>query len=313
MEVKTKGLTKNFGSRTVVADLNIEIKPGQILGLLGPNGAGKSTTIKMLTGQLTPTSGTIILDGEEYSSIPLKLRGSIGVMPQEIIVWENLTIKENLHFTATLQNMPHSLAEKRVADLVTGLKLERELNTLTKNLSGGYRRRVNLAISLIHDPSLIFLDEPSPGVDAQTRRFLWDFIKQLRNENHAIVLTDHYLEEAEKLSDYVVIIDEGKVIAEGTVAQLKAEHGDGTVIKIKVEADVPEGSIKNALSKLPFRQEEITNSDHTISIITTEGVKSLQKVTDILAQEKVRIENISLSEPSLEDVFLLLTGKEIRE
>lgn len=313
MKIKTKGLTKHFGDKTAVDSLDLEIKPGEILGLLGPNGAGKSTTIKMLTGQLAPTTGNIVIDDQNYSQIPDKLRGQIGVMPQEVIIWDDLNIEENLRFSGSIQNMSQKHINERVEFLIEGLKLSRELKTLARELSGGYKRRVNLAISIIHNPSLIFLDEPSPGVDAQTRIFLWEFIKSLRDDNNAIVLTDHYLDEAEKLSDYVVIIDQGKKIAEGTVQELKKKHGNSTALRIEIAGETPQGKIEQAIQDLPFPQENIKLLDQNINIYTDRGIDILQKVKMTLDQHKLTISNISLSEPTLEDVFISLTGKDIRE
>lgn len=312
MYLKTKNLTKSFSERTVVDNLELDIRPGQILGLLGPNGAGKSTTIKMLSGQLKPNSGTITIDDKEYGSVPDKFRGSIGVMPQEVIIWEDLNIRENLEFTASIQRLPKAKTEEMVNQLIAGLQLEKEINTLGRDLSGGYKRRVNLANSLVHDPSLIFLDEPSPGVDAQTRRFLWEFIEGLRDDNHAVVLTDHYLEEAEKLSDYVVIIDDGKVIAEGTVSELKNDYGKGAVIKVglasKQELD------KKKLSKIvDDKDSNVELKDKELVILTDQGYEHMQVIIKQLEAKDIKIEQASVSQPSLEDIFLLLTGKEIRE
>lgn len=313
MLVKTKELSKKYGGRTVVSGLDLKIEPGKILGLLGPNGAGKSTTIKMLTGQIKPTSGSIEIAGQDYESIPPEMRGNIGVMPQEVVIWEDLNIRENLEFTATLQELPRAVAKERVDFLIEGLKLERELKTLGRDLSGGYKRRVNLAISIIHDPSVIFLDEPSPGVDAQTRRFLWEFIEGLRDADHAIVLTDHYLEEAEKLSDYVVIIDQGKVIAEGTVPELKQEFGQGKSLKVTLSENTKPDQLSKLVAELDWEDESVVIGENSFSAFTPDPLKAMETVTEKLAEAKLGSENISISEPTLEDVFIILTGKEIRE
>ena len=314
MNIATKNLTKSYGSKVAVSDLDLRIKPGQILGLLGPNGAGKSTTIKMLTGQLQPTSGEIIVDGKKYTSISEKQRYQMGVMPQEVIVWEHLNILENLEFTAKLHGMSHKKTKQRVEMLMSGLHLSGEAKTLARNLSGGYRRRVNLAISIIHDPAVVFLDEPTPGVDTQTRRFLWEFIKELGGDkNKSVVLTDHYLEEAERLSDYVVIIDEGKLVAEGTVAQLKKEHGHGTAIEIRLPEEIKQGELSALRAALSETFSSVNYSDSLITVLVEDGLDSLGVVMRVLEQKKIKAVNLSLKEPTLEDVFLILTGKNIRE
>lgn len=230
MNVQVENLTKLYGDKAAIKNISFNIKPGQILGLLGPNGAGKSTTIKILSGQTAPDSGKIFLDGVEYSKIPNNLRGKIGVMPQEVIIWEELNVKENLLFTGRMHDIDKVILNKRVEELIESLNLQSELKTLAKHLSGGFKRRLNLALSIIHEPSLIFLDEPTPGIDPQNRRFLWEFINSLKNnKERSLVLTDHYLDEAEKLCDYVVIIDNGELIAEGTVNQLKEKYCEDPV------------------------------------------------------------------------------------
>lgn len=313
MQIKTENLTKKYGSRVVVSDLNLSIKPGQILGLLGPNGAGKSTAIKMLTGQTLPSSGKIIVDGKSYNHIPKEIRNLIGVMPQEVIIWEDLTIEENLKFSATLQNMNSLEIKKQVEFIIEGLSLQKERHTLAKNLSGGYKRRVNLANSIIHNPSVVFLDEPTPGVDPQTRRFLWDFIKNLKTTDRAVVLTDHYLEEAEKLSDYVVIIDDGQLIAEGTVSDLKHKYGEGSSIEVKFDIDVLENQIELIYKNLQPKYTKVSNLNNSISILDKDGIKVIKEVSAYLDSIDVNALTISLREPTLEDVFLILTGKNIRE
>lgn len=227
MHISCEHLSKTFGNKHAVKDISIDIRPGTILALLGPNGAGKSTTIKMLTGQVKPTSGQIIIDGSSHPSLPEDIRWKLGIMPQEIIIWDDLTIQENLEFSASLYKIKKEEAAKQIAYLIEELKLTPELHTLAKNLSGGYKRRLNLAISVIHNPKVVFLDEPSPGIDAQSRHLLSSFIQHLAKEqNCAVVLTDHYLDEAEKLADYVVIVDHGSIVAEGTMQELKEKHSE---------------------------------------------------------------------------------------
>ncbi|KXK27008.1 MAG: Daunorubicin/doxorubicin resistance ATP-binding protein DrrA [candidate division WS6 bacterium OLB20] len=236
-------------------------------------------------------------------------------MPQEVVIWDNLTIIENLIYSARLQNMPADKTRSRTDYLIEALNLEKETHTLARNLSGGYKRRLNLALSIIHDPTLLFLDEPTPGIDAQSRRFLMDYIRDLSDSNnYAIVLTDHYLDEAEKLSDYVVIIDDGTVIAEGTVPQLKRMYGKGSLLNIELEEATPEPSISALQQELTKQfHKELTRSDHTLTCLTEDPVQSIQFALNAIRQTDVQAVNVSVKEPTLEDIFLLLTGKEIRE
>lgn len=315
MNIQAKNLSKSFGNKAAVKDLSIDIKEGQVLGLLGPNGAGKSTTIKMLSGQIAPSSGTIVIDGKEYSRVPDTFRGKIGVMPQEVVIWDNLNIEENLLYTATLQEVDNKIARKRADYLIEALHLKKELDTLARDLSGGYKRRLNLAISIIHDPSLLFLDEPTPGIDAQSRRFLMDYIKELADtDDYAIVLTDHYLDEAEKLSDYVVIIDDGGIVAQGTVPQLKKQHGDGSILVVDLDESLDKKTM-DALTQ-EFKQNfkhEIRRTNHTLATVADDPLKAMQTGIAALNKHNLNALNISVKEPTLEDIFLLLTGREIRE
>jgi ABC-2 type transport system ATP-binding protein len=313
MHISCLHLEKNYGSKVAVKDISLDIIPGKILALLGPNGAGKSTTIKMLTGQVIPSGGIIKIDGKEYPSFPSDFRANLGIMPQEVIVWDDLNIKENLEFCSRLYKMNKSLAKTRIQKLIEDLKLTPEIKTLAKNLSGGYKRRLNLAISIIHDPKVIFLDEPTPGIDAQSRILLTDYIQTLaQTGDYAIVLTDHYLEEAEKLADYVVIIDKGQIVTEGTVSELKAKHGQGNLLQIHLNPK----SLEDKQKLLSLFEKDFENpklSKETINILVTDPSQSLNKALEIVSSNGLDMLNINIKESTLEDIFLLLTGKEVRE
>jgi len=306
-------LSKSFGSRQVVKNISLDIIPGKILAFLGPNGAGKSTTIKMLTGSLRPTSGQIIIDGKTHAHLPFEIKLKLGVMPQEIIIWDDLNILENLEYSATIYGLSKEEAKERVKDLIQALKLEPELKTLAKNLSGGYKRRLNLAISIIHNPEVIFLDEPTPGIDAQSRILLTEYIQKLvATGKHSVVLTDHYLEEAEKLADYVVIVDNGEIITEGTVAQLKAKHGKESLLQIHLDPQATSDYHTTlAIFTKVFPQACLIKD--TINISISEIGKNLNQAIEIVETNHLQILNLNIKQPSLEDIFLLLTGKSVRE
>jgi ABC-2 type transport system ATP-binding protein len=310
MKISAKNLLKKYSERTVVSDITLTIEPGKILGLLGPNGAGKSTTIKMLSGQIKPNSGEISVDGTNYNYLPEELRTRIGIMPQDIIIWDDLSILENLQMSAALFNLTTERTKERIDFLIDALKLSPELHTLARNLSGGYKRRVNLAISVIHDPEVIFLDEPTPGIDAQSRLLLNEFVQSLADTGkYGIVLTDHYLDEAEKLCDSFVIIDNGKIVTEGTLAELKKRHGQGKFMEIELEE-----TSKNKIEKLllqEFPQGKVIRN--TFVCLANDLLGTLSKATKLIEEQGLSIQNISIKEPSLEDIFLLITGRDLRE
>lgn len=317
MKLTCSNLTKSFSGREVVKGVDLTITPGKVLGLLGPNGAGKSTTINMLTGQLKPDSGTISIDGQEFSAFPVERRHEIGLMPQEIIIWNDLTIKENLEYSASLFKLSKDLTKARVQELIDGLQLAPEINTLAKNLSGGYKRRLNLAISVIHNPSVVFLDEPSPGIDAQSRLLLTTYIERLaKEEGKAVVLTDHYLDEAEKLSDYVVIVDGGEVVTEGTVQQLKNKYGKGNIIQIHLDPEKCSELLAAPDSMLAMFEKDFETpaiAKETITMLTDNPGKGIQKALKIVENNNLEILTINIKESTLEDIFLLITGKDVRE
>ncbi|MEM1312059.1 MAG: ABC transporter ATP-binding protein [Patescibacteria group bacterium] len=313
MHIVSKNLSKRYRSKLAVKDVSLDIKPGQVLALLGPNGAGKSTTIKMLTGTMKPTSGQILVDGVKYSHLPHSIKSQLGVMPQEIIIWDDLNILENLQYSATIYNLSQVDAKSRISALIEGLKLESEIKTLAKNLSGGYKRRLNLAVSIIHDPEVVFLDEPTPGIDVQSRILLTDYIKNLvKAKNHSVVLTDHYLEEAEKLADYVVIIDNGEIIAQGTVQELKAKYSKENLLQIHLQpSDV--NTYEQVLSyfQREFSQAQLTEG--LISVSVSDLSTSFDKALSIVKKHNLNLLNLNIKQPTLEDIFLILTGRGVRE
>jgi ABC-2 type transport system ATP-binding protein len=312
MNIKAIGLIKKYKGRKVVDDLSFEIRNGQILGLLGPNGAGKSTTIKMLSGQIKPSGGQIELDGVKYDSVPDDFRYQIGVMPQEVVIWQDLNVKENLEFTGKLYGLSNDVIRKRRDYLIDALNLGKELKTVAKVLSGGFKRRLNLAITIMNEPSAVFLDEPTPGIDPQNRRFLWDYIRNLKSTNRSVILTDHYLDEAEKLADYVVIIDNGKVVATGTMPELRAKYGSGTLFLIHFE-DPPVTKLRELVKEFSQKLTDVKVFDNTLSIQTKDAINDVKYVLQQLSLYNLRYKDFQLKEPTLEDIFLILTGKNIRE
>jgi len=313
MHITCQNLSKKYGSKLAVKDISLDIKPGQVLALLGPNGAGKSTTIKMLTGTLKPSSGKITIDNKEFSHLPFEIKSKLGIMPQEIIVWDDLNILENLEYSATIYNLSKAETKSRCQTLIKDLKLEPELKTLARNLSGGYKRRLNLAISIIHNPKVIFLDEPTPGIDAQSRILLTEYIQKLvTTNNQAVVLTDHYFEEAEKLADYVIIIDNGKIITEGSVVELKAKHGNQNLLQIHLNPS-SQNNYNQVLNLFQKTFPKVSLAKDKLNISITEVGQNINKALELIESNNLKVLNLNIKQPSLEDIFLLLTGKDVRE
>lgn len=214
-------LTKRFEDITAVDGLNLEVEKGELFGLLGPNGAGKTTTINVLCGLLKPTSGSVMVGGYDVQKEPEKVKQLIGVCPQDTAVFSYLTGRENVELFGNLHAMPKDKLKKNTEELLRKLGLLEDADRRVGKYSGGMRRRINLIMALVHDPEIAFLDEPTVAMDVQSRHAVWDFIKELKTKNKTIILTTHYMEEAEELSDRVGIIDHGKLIALGTPKQLK--------------------------------------------------------------------------------------------
>lgn len=219
-----KNVTKKFGDFTAVNDVSLEVNEGEIFAFLGPNGAGKSTTIKMLTTLLHPTSGTLELAGHDVIKNPGAARKSFGVVFQDPSLDDELTARENMEFHAALYSVPKEGLREKITELLTLVELETRQNHYVKTFSGGMKRRLEIARGLLHNPHILFLDEPTIGLDAQTRRLLWDYVMRLSRENHmTIFFTTHYLEEAEMVAERIAMIDHGTIIAKGTAEQLKKQ------------------------------------------------------------------------------------------
>jgi len=218
-----ENITKKFEDVTAVDGLSLVVNKGELFGLLGPNGAGKTTTINILCGLLKPTTGSVKVGGYDALKEPSKIKELIGVSPQETAVYPHLTGKENIELFANLHAMPKEKLKRNVDDLLRKLSLRDHAKRRTGKYSGGMMRRINLAMALVHDPEIAFLDEPTVGMDPQSRRAVWDFIRELRKQNKTVLLTTHYMEEAEELCDRVGIIDNGKLISLGTPQQLKRQ------------------------------------------------------------------------------------------
>ena len=274
--VQVEGLTIRFGDFTAVDDLTFSIKRGEIFGFLGPNGAGKTTTIRAITTIQRPTSGRIVIDGHDSSSDYLAARRCIGIAQQHISLDKDLSVRQNINYHAMLHKIPKDVMEERVKELSETLGLGEHMDKKIADLSGGWKRKAAIVCSILHDPSVLFLDEPTAGLDTQSRHLLWELVRTLNSHGTTIFLTTHYIEEAESLCDRVAIIDRGKLTAIGTVEELRDMIG-------KITVDVTEG---NKTIPHHFRSREEAKS-----FAETQGG-----------------EFYNIRRTTLEDVFLELSG-----
>jgi ABC-2 type transport system ATP-binding protein len=308
--IEAKNLFKSFGDFVAVDNLNLKIKKGEVFGFLGPNGAGKTTSIKMMVGLLRPTGGQILVDGQDIAQAD---RLKIGICPQDIVLWESLTCKESLKFMGQMYEVPEDVLKIRVESLLEDLILMDKANTLVSNLSGGMKRRLNLAMALIHSPEIVVLDEPSEGLDPQSRRVLWNFIRSLRdNEGKTVILTTHLMDEADGLSDRIAIIDHGKLLRLDTPKNLKNEFGEGDIVEIHLADPKMNPEVINELKTMETI-DSVTEVDGKINIRTLNAVGKLPEIMSKVQDMNTEIADLSLHPNTLEDVFIELTGSSLRE
>jgi ABC-2 type transport system ATP-binding protein len=308
--IEAKDLTKRYGDLMAVDGLNIGIKKGEVFGFLGPNGAGKTTSIKMMVGLLKPTSGNVFINGIDVHKIE---KGTIGICPQELMLWENLTCKESLNLMADMYEVPKKIRDPRVKKLLKDLFLEEKADTIVSKLSGGMKRRLNLALSVIHEPEVVVLDEPSEGLDPQSRRVLWNYIRALRDEEgKTVILTTHIMDEADQLSDRIAIIDHGKLIKLDTPENLKKEIGEGDVVDMKI-SDASRN--QDLINELAAKEDVISVVEikGRINIRALNAVAKLPMMMQTVERLNVQVEDISVRQNTLEDVFIDLTGTGLRE
>lgn len=308
--IEVKNLTKKYKELVAIDGLNLEVRKGEILGLLGPNGSGKSTTINCLLSLLSYSEGSIKVFGEDLEPDSYESKRKIGVVFQDVAVFDELTVYENIEYFCGLYIKDKALRKKYIEEAIELVSLGDFKNFYPKKLSGGLLRRLNIACGIAHKPELIFLDEPTVAVDPQSRNSILDGIKTLRDEGATIVYTTHYMEEVEILCDRVVILDHGKVIAQGTVDELKAL----AKIEEKVSVEVADISKKSVEEIGKFKNVEVvTYQDGLLYITYTKGKNNLDNLLDYLKKNGIKYNSIFSERPTLNDVFLELTGKELRD
>ena len=310
--VETKSLTKSFGNVIAVNDISFSVKTGEIFGFLGPNGAGKSTTMMILTTLLKPTSGQALISEFDVMNDAKKVRENIGYVQQETTVDEYLTGRENLLLQAKLNHIPKKEINKRIDDILELIELSDKQNESVVTYSGGMRKRLDIAGGLLHRPKVLFLDEPTVGLDIQTRRKIWEYIKKIHIEfNMTIFLSTHYMEEADRLCDRVGIIDGGKIQVIDSPENLKNAMGN-EVISIILDENKIHDSFLPKLKEIEF-VKNITEDGAKLTLFVSNGTQVIPKIFQISSELDIKIITISLTRPTLDDVFLSYTGHEIRD
>jgi len=310
--IETKSLTKSFGNVIAVNDISFSVNVGEIFGFLGPNGAGKSTTMMILTTLLKPTSGQALISEFDVMSNAKKVRERIGYVQQETTVDEYLTGRENLLLQAKLNHIPKNEINSRIDEILKLIELSDKQHDSVVTYSGGMRKRLDIAGGLLHRPKVLFLDEPTVGLDIQTRRKIWEYIKKIHTEfDMTIFLSTHYMEEADNLCDRIGIIDGGKIQVIDSPENMKNAMGN-EVISLIMDDSNSHDSFLSQLKKIEF-VKNINEDGEKLTIFVSNGTQVIPKIFQISSDLEIKINTISLTRPTLDDVFLSYTGHEIRD
>jgi ABC-2 type transport system ATP-binding protein len=307
--IRVENLEHSYGDFKAVDDISFSVKKGEIFSFLGPNGAGKSTAINVLITLLALQKGKASIDSHDVTKDPQKVRESIGIVFQDVTLDRDMTVWEILEFHGRLYNMPREERKKRIEELLGLVQLTAKRDERTKNLSGGMKRRLEIARGLMTRPKVLFLDEPTIGLDPQTRMRMWEYIKGVNHEGTTIFLTTHYMDEADQLSDRISIIDQGKIIISGTSWELKNTLGQDIIY---LETNDNENAIR-LMRNLPSVRDVKTKKRAFVLMVNDDGTKVLPVVIDTLRNAGIDISTINLKKPSMDDVFVFYTGKDLRD
>ena len=308
--IEVQNLHKAFGERQAVQGVNFTVEKGEIFSLLGPNGAGKTTTLSMLSCLLRPDQGDAFVMGHSILTDQLGVKASLGVVPQEIALYEDMSARENLNFWGKMYGLRGAALRKRVDEVLELIGLTDRAREYIKKYSGGMKRRVNIGVALLHQPRVIYMDEPTVGIDPQSRRNILDSVVALKGQGVTVLYTTHYMEEAQELSDHIAIMDNGKMIASGTNADLVKIVGEMDRISVTINAEstrvIEAWQAVHGVSR-------VTADDGTITILADDSNRVLPRLFETAAAKAVRITSVDIQEPNLEAVFLHLTGKALRD
>jgi len=308
--LEVRDLRKVFGDLVAVDGISFAVGEGEIYGFLGPNGAGKTTTISMICGLLKPTEGEVLVQGLSVADDPRAVKRRMGVVPQEVALYEELSARANLEFWGGIFDLRGKEMKDRVAELLDQVGLDERASEPVKNFSGGMKRRLNLAMGLVHDPQLILLDEPTVGIDPQARHKILEIVKQIVAKGRTVLYTTHYLEEAEDLCDRLAIIDNGCILAEGSVDELKAQLGEGSLLT--VQGGFGAADLTTAASGVSGLQPVEIADGRGMLLVGRDG-PGVSHALEGLFQAGLTFDDICIKEPNLEDLFLRLTGRELRD
>jgi ABC-2 type transport system ATP-binding protein len=309
--IDVRSIVKKFGDFTAVNGISFAVEAGEIFGLLGPNGAGKSTLIRMLVTLLPPTSGTALVNGYDIVKQSDGVRRAIGVIPQAMTSDLELSVEENLLIFAKLYGVPRPKRERLIADLLAAVELTQWRQAQVKNLSGGMRRRVEIARGLVHEPRIFFLDEPTTGLDPVSRVAVWEMLAKIKRERDlTILITTHYMDEADKLCDRIAIVDHGELKALDSPIKLKASIPGRNTLEVSFSATPPGWT--QVLEKLPY-VENVAGEDHIFRIATTQGPATTMAVMEAAARAGITVPSLSVQSTTLDDVFVHYAGRALRD
>jgi len=311
--IEIDSLSKKFGNVLAVDDISLKVKEGEIFGFLGPNGAGKSTTMMILTTLLKPTIGSALVAGYDVVSQAKQVRQNIGYVQQEISVDEYLTGRENLILQAKLNHIPKNLVDKRIDEILDLIELSEKQNMSVNTYSGGMRKRLDIAGGLLHRPKVLFLDEPTVGLDIQTRRKIWEYIKKIHDEfEMTIFLSTHYMEEADKLCDRIGIIDYGKIQVIDDPQTMKNALGNEVITFTINHNEEKKSNLIAKIKEIEF-VKEISTNQNGITVFSSKGTEVIPLIFQLSSNMEIKINSISLTQPTLDDVFISYTGRDLRD
>lgn len=309
--IEIKNVTKRYEDKLAVDNISFTIEKGELFGLLGPNGAGKSTLIAMICGLTKIDQGEIIVNGHSITKEPVLAKEHIGLVPQEIALYENISAIDNLKFWGKMYGLRGSVLKERIDEVLEATGLKDRAKEKISTFSGGMKRRINIACAVMHRPKIVVMDEPTVGIDPQSRNNILEFTRNLcKKYGSTLIYTSHYMEEVEALCNKVVIIDEGKIIAKGTPSEIKRMAMNEERVEIVTKGYKLEVNLK--LKKIN-NVREVDYKDSILTVIMRESQSSLQEIIEVLVQSEIRIQDISIKTPTLETVFLSLTGKKLRD
>ncbi len=306
--LEVKKLVKRYGSKLAVSDISFSVSKGEIYGLLGPNGAGKSTTINIITGLIRKDGGSVTIGGLDLDKDLNQAKYLLGIVPQDLAIYNDLTALQNVKFFGALYGLKGSALHKQAMETLAFVGLEDKAKELVKTFSGGMKRRLNIACGLVHRPRLLILDEPTVGIDPQSRNHIMEAILKLNQEGMTILYTTHYMEEAEQLCNRIAIMDAGQIVAQGNLTELRSLIEEDWYINLKVKGEAPLAALRQVAGV-----EQIDLNGNALRFQCKNKHTQLRDILDVLAQHGTEILDMAIEEPNLEDVFLTLTGKRLRD